>query len=83
MCSYDASNKIKYGVEVTCPYRLLWDDVVKVCTFPSAVTQPQNATQVKAAKIPQVTSEKAPLPTYDVAKATQQQPQTTNGSKKP
>lgn len=49
MCSYDAYAKVKYGVEVPCPARLLFDPITKVCTFPQVVTQSQAAATSKAA----------------------------------
>lgn len=39
MCSYDSTAQVKYGVEVACPARLVFDPVVKVCTFPDAAAK--------------------------------------------
>jgi hypothetical protein len=39
MCSYDSVALVKYGVEVACPARLVYDPVVQVCTFPATAAQ--------------------------------------------
>jgi hypothetical protein len=39
MCSYDSQALVKHGVEVACPSRLVYDPVVKVCTFPATAAQ--------------------------------------------
>jgi hypothetical protein len=39
MCSYDSQALVKYGVEVACPSRLVYDPAFKVCTFPATAAQ--------------------------------------------
>jgi hypothetical protein len=36
MCSYGSRALVRYGVEVACPARLVYDPAFKVCTFPAA-----------------------------------------------
>lgn len=39
MCSFDSQALVRYGVELACPARLVFDPVLKLCTFPAAAAQ--------------------------------------------
>uniref|UniRef100_A0A383WG27 Chitin-binding type-2 domain-containing protein n=1 Tax=Tetradesmus obliquus TaxID=3088 RepID=A0A383WG27_TETOB len=36
MCSFDSQALVRYGVELACSARLVFDHVLKLCTFPAA-----------------------------------------------